>query len=321
MKNKFKILMPVMAIALLFTLAACNNDEDGAYPDGFEIELGELTIGLMPSVDAFPIVIAYYHGYFEDEGLTVHLEPFVGSGYRDAALQAGLLDGATVDLVAVGLSRGGAVPLQATGLTSGRFTLVASDGFDSIESLAGETVVISQNTAIDFVLDQMIDLAGVDADDIETLAIPAIPARLEYLRAGNVAAALLPEPWASVALAEGFVEITNTVEIGFIPFVIAFTDDVVENQAADIQAFYRAYDRAIDFLRDAEMADYFPIMVEVIGFPAEVAEHLIMPEFFHSRMPEDHVVEAAIAWLLSRNLISTNDEMSADDLISTVAFD
>lgn len=322
-KNKFLTLL--MTFTLLFPLVACSDDTDNYEITGEEmpdddVELGELTVGLMPAIDAFPIVIAHYRGYFADEGLTVNLEPFSSATDRDAALQAGLIDVATVDLVAVGLSReAGIVPLRATGLTSGRFTLVANAGFDSIEDLAGATVVISQNTAIDFVLDQMVDVAGFDADHIDTLAIPAIPARLEYLRAGNVAAALLPEPWATLAIAEGFYEITNTIEIGFVPFVTAFTDDALETGQAEIQAFYRAYNRAIDFLNASELDDYFHIMVDVIGFPEEVAEHLILPEFAHNAMPEDHVLEATISWLLSRDLIT--EGMTTEDLVDPLAFE
>jgi len=335
--KKFRGLALCMMFSFVVILAACSgyselsgpvaiivdDNDDHSSEEALltdEVELGELTVGLMPSIDAFPIVIAHYNGYFADEGLTVNLEAFSGTPYRDAALQAGELDAATVDLVAVGLSReAGVTPLRATGSTSGRFTLVAGAGFDTIEALAGETVVISQNTAIDFVLDQMVDLAGFDADHIETLAIPAIPARLEYLRAGNVAAALLPEPWASVAIAEGFYGITNTIEIGFIPFVTAFRDEALENQQAEIQAFYRAYNRAIDFLNASELDDYFHIMVDVIGFPEDVAQHLILPEFTHNVMPEDHVLEAAISWLLSRELIT--EGMDAEDLVDHVAFE
>jgi NitT/TauT family transport system substrate-binding protein len=332
MKNKFKILTLLMVFFLLFTLVACSDDADNYQmldeempvddvdDNSNPVELGELTVGLMPSIDAFPIVIAHDRGYFADEGLTVTLESFSSATDRDAALQAGLLDATLFDLVAVALSREADIkPLSVTGLTTGRFTLVANEGFDTIEDLASETVVISQNTAIDFVLDQMVSLAGFDNDHLNTLAIPAIPARLEYLRAGNVAAALLPEPWATIAMAEGLQEITNTIEIGIIPFVTAFTDEAIETMPQEIRAFYRAYNRGVDFLNASELDDYFHIMVDVIGFPEEVAAHLILPTFAHNQIPEDHVLEATISWLLSRDLIT--EGMTTEDLIDRVAFE
>ena len=325
MKYKFKQLTMLVMCSLLFILVACSDDVDDYTPtesnedDRGTVELGELTIGLMPAIDAFPIVIAHYFGYFEDEGLTVNLEPFSSSANRDAALQAGELDAATVDLVAVGLFVEADFPIRATGVTSGHFILVSEAGFYSIEDLHGESIVISYNTAIDFVLDQMIQLAGFELDHIERVIVPPIPERMELLRGGQVSAALLPEPWATIAIADGFYEITNTVEIGLFPFVTAFTDEVLENQPAEVQAFYRAYDRAVDFINATPLEEYFHIMVDVIGFPDEVIDHLILPEFIHNHLPDDDVLSTTIEWMLSRGLIS--EDMTIDDLINTVAFD
>ena len=321
MKSKLKLLALLTTCFLLVTLMACSDaaDEYQENNPSDRVELGALTVGLMPSIDAFPIVIAHERGYFEDEGLTVHLEPFSSAASRDDALEAGRLDAATVDLVAVGLSIEAGNPLRVTGATSGRFTLVANEGFYNIEDLAGESVVISAYTAIDFVLDQMVERAGFELNHINRMIVPSIPERMELLREGQVTAAVLPEPWATIAMADGLYGITNTIEMGFVPFVISFTDDALATQQADIQAFYRAYNRAVDFLNATPLEDYFHIMVDVIGFPADVADHLILPEFTHNQMPADDVLEAAIEWLVSRGLIS--DEMTVTDLVNTIAFD
>ena len=45
-------------------------------------------------------------------------------------------------------------------------------------------------------------------------------------------------------------------------------------------------------------------MIDVIGFLAEVVDHLVLPEFAHNQMPADDVLAAAIRWLLSRGLVS-----------------
>lgn len=325
MLKSIKILISVFTFLIIFSLIGCNNDNNTNDQinnnDNIEESLGVLRIGLMPSLDAFPIVIAHHFGYFEDERLSVVLEPFSGAGYRDAALQAGLLDASTFDLVAVGLSReANIVPMRVTGSTTGRFTLVARDDFNSIEDLAGEVVVISQNTAIDLVLDQMVYLAGFDADHLETVAIQSIPSRLEYLRAGNVNAALLPEPWATIILAEeGFHAITNTLEIGFIPFVTAFTEDFIENNPEAIRAFYRAYNRGIDFLNNHELEDFIHIMIDVINFSDAIADILELPVFAHNQLPEEFVLDSALEWLKNRNLISAH--FTIQDFISNVAFE
>ena len=325
MKKGFKLLKFLLICSLLFTLVACSRNGELSGPVAIvgeandEVDSGELTIGLMPLVGSFPIVLAHYLGYFEDEGLTVYLESFSSAANRDAALQAGELDAATVDLVAVGLFIDAGLPIRTTGSTVGCFTLVANEGFYSIEDLADETVVISYNTAVDFVLDQMVQLAGFELDHIERAIIPAIPERMELLREGQVTAALLPDPWSTIAIADGLYDVINTFDIDFNPFVKAFTDELLEDRPADVQAFYRAYNRAIDFINTTPLEDYFHIMIDVIGFPADIADHLVLPEFTHNQMPTDDVLDATILWLLSRDLVS--EDMTADDLVSNVAFD
>jgi len=299
------------AIFILASISGCTNTTDHTR--------SELNVGLMASIDAFPIVIAYRQGYFEDEGLNVNLIPFSSAGTRDASILAGELDATTADLVAVGLFIEAGLPIRATGLTGGRFTLVANEGFYSINDLKGEAIVISENTAIDFVLDHMVTSAGFELDHIKRSIVPSIPDRMELLRAGQATAAVLPEPWASIAINDGLYGITNTIDLDFIPFIIAFTDSVLENQPEDVRAFYRAYNRAIDFLNNNPLEAYFYMMVEEINFSEAVADFLILPDFTHNTLPEMYVLEAAIDWLITRKLVSPN--MNPTDLINRVAFE
>ena len=60
-----------------------------------------LSFGAMGSIDAVPLVIAQEKGYFEEEGLNVNLEIFTAAKDRDAALQAGELDGVLADEAAI----------------------------------------------------------------------------------------------------------------------------------------------------------------------------------------------------------------------------
>lgn len=311
MKNKFKILPFLFGLLALITLFAC----EGNSPEATD----ELTIGLMPSLDSFPVVLADYFGYFEDEGVTVNIEAFSSAADRDAAMQAGELNGATFDLVAVGLYIEAGFPIRVTGNTTGRFTLVAQDGITHISDLAGHDVVISEHTAIDFMLDEMVRAEGYETNYLNRVILGPIPGRMELLREGQASAALLPEPWATMAIMDGFVNITDTVELGMNPFVIAFSDETINELPEAIRAFYRAYNRAVDYINSNDLTDYFHIIVEEIGFSEQVADHLLLPTFTHNTLPSSDVLTAAINWLRSRDLIS--ESITPDDLIHHVAFE
>lgn len=318
-------LMCLPLLAILF-LVGCRQEEQTpeiGIVGGPEVVdtsgmLEVLRIGLMPSVDAFPIVMAQALGFFDEFGLTVDLVPFSGAPYRDAAILAGEIHGATVDLIAVGLSQeAGVVPLQAAGVTSGMFTLMGKEGFTTVSDLAGETVAISQNTAIDLVLSQILSDAGYEKGFVDALPIPSIPSRVAYLRDGSseVAAGIFPEPWASILLAEGFYPITNTLELDFVPFVMAFTDDAVENLSEEIEAFIKGYDLAVAWLNDAQLDEYFQTIVNVIGFPEEAANYLVVPTFLELLPPSTRVLEATITWLEARELIGAG-HLTPSDLIT-----
>ena len=57
-----------------------------------------LKIGLMPAVDAAPMLLAEKKGYFQELGMTVELEIFTNAQNRQSALQTYVIDGAMTDL-------------------------------------------------------------------------------------------------------------------------------------------------------------------------------------------------------------------------------
>ena len=60
----------------------------------------KLTVGLMPAVDAAPMLLAAERGYFAAEGVEVELVVFASASERQVALQTGAVDGTITDLVA-----------------------------------------------------------------------------------------------------------------------------------------------------------------------------------------------------------------------------
>ncbi len=110
-----------------------------------------LNFGAMGSIDAVPLVIAQENGYFKEEGLNVNLEMFTAAKDRDAALQAGQLDGVLADETAIAIYQNSDMDMQITGSTSGYWTLVATteSNIKSAADLKGKKIAISQNTMID----------------------------------------------------------------------------------------------------------------------------------------------------------------------------
>lgn len=281
----------------------------GCSPDLSQGEDMPLQIGLMPTMDSVVIATAYELGFFENHGVEVELISFSSASDRDAAFQARTLDGATVDLIAVGLFNEGGFPVQATSVTTAHFTLIGQAHYVDLESLVDGTVMISNNTAVDFIMDQMLTVHGLPHDHIHRTEVGNIPARFEMVRGGQADAALISEPFATMAAADGLSVISDTFQIDFNPLVLAFSLDVIENRADELRAFYRAYNEAVDFLNTNPIETHLDMIVDLIGFPEEVINHIELPTFLKSELPSDELIEIAIHWLIGRGLVSDDFEV------------
>ena len=269
-----------------------------------------LQIGLMPTMDSIAIATAYELGLFEAHGVEVELIPFSSAHDRDAAFQVGALDGATVDLIAVGLFNEGGFPIRATSVTTAHFTLIGQQNYQNIKDLTNKTVLISNNTAIDFVLDQMLVNYGLAHDQINRVEVGNIPARFEMVRAGNADAALISEPFATMAVADGLSVISDTFQIDFNPFVLAFSLETIETRSDELRAFYQAYNQAITYLNNEPTIATLNAAFDLIGFPDGFVNYVSLPTFLHSQLPKPAVVATAHNWLITRGLISADTDIA-----------
>lgn len=295
---KLKCLLPLL---LLLMIAGCSTSTS-------QEEINPLRIGLLPNMDSVTIAAAYELGFFENHGVDVELEVFSSARDRDAAFQTGHLDGAAVDLISVGLLNEGGFPVRATTVTTAHYTLIATPQYEDLASLEGATVLISNHTAIDFVMDQMLVAHGFEWDHIVREEIPNIPTRFEMVRNTQADATLISEPFATMAAAAGLTTITDTFEIDFNPLVLAFSDEVINTRTEELRAFFLAYNEAADYLNSNPMEAHLDLIVDLIGFPNDVINHIELPTFLKSELPSQELIEIAILWLTDRGLISDGYE-------------
>lgn len=298
-------------LSVLFLLAAgCGT---GTQPK--DTKLSKLTIGLMPDTDSIPFIIAAERGYFAEEGVEVKLVPFKSAMERDAALQSGNLDGAISDLLAVIFARSGGFALHATSYTDGNYNLVASGntGISTATDLHGKEIAISRNTIIEYVTDEILAVNGLNEREVSKVVIPQIPVRLEMLQSGNLAAAVLPEPMASVAVSSGSRYVTGSGELGINPGVIVFADSAINEKADSIRAMYRAYNKSVEYLNHAPRAEYIDLVMEKSGFPAPARDALELKPYRPAGLPAEKDVEEAVHWVKSKELAG---DYRYDDLVS-----
>ena len=305
-----KRVLAVIFSLMLFMTVGCGPEQQGK-----DTKLSKLTIGLMPDTDSIPFIIAAERGYFAEEGVEVELVPFKSAMERDAALQSGNLDGAVSDLLAVIFARSGGFSMHAVSYTDGNYNLVAGGnaGISAAADLRGKEIAISRNTIIEYVTDEILSVNGMKEQDVSKVVIPQIPVRLEMLQSGNLAAAVLPEPMASVAVASGSRYVTGSGDLGINPGVIVFTDSSINEKAQSIRAMYRAYNKAVKYLNDTPRAEYIDLVMEKSGFPAPARDALDLKPYRSAGLPAEKDVEETVRWVKNKEL---GGDYSYDDLVS-----
>lgn len=274
----------------------------------------ELKIGVLPDVDSIPIIVAKHNGYFEDEGVTIGVERFSSAMERDSALQSGAIDGAVSDMLASAFFEEGGFSVKITSMTNGSYKLLAREGIRDVKELAGGSVAISSNTIIEYATDSMLKENGLSPEDAVKTAIPKIPVRLEMLRGGQVDAATLPEPLASSAVKAGAIVLDSTDRLGINPGVILFSAAEADAKSDGIKGFYRAYDRAVQYLQTADISDYIDVLIDEAGFPEDVKGVITLPEYSAAVLPSEQDFNGVMDWLSSKGLIK--NEYSYGDLVS-----
>lgn len=318
MKKSF--ITVIMSIMMALLLIGCSTDQGGMErpaPEEGKQAMQELTIGLMPDIDSVPMIIAQEKGYFDEEGLKVNLQPFKSAMDRDSAMQSGNLDGAISDMLAVAFSKNGGFDMKVTSFTDGSYKLIAGKEETAVtaQDLQGKDVAISKNTIIEYVTDQILAAQNMSEESINKVVIPQIPTRLEMLQNGKLAAATLPEPMGSIAISNGCHFITGSDELGINPGVFMFTASTVENKKAELQAFYRAYNKAVKYLNDTDPAEYMDMVIEKSGFPVSAKEALKLPKYHEAALPTENDVMGCINWMSKKGLIKQSygyDEIVVD---------
>ncbi len=332
-----KLLSSVLVTTLAFSVVSCGstdaetnsgeNQGEAQVAEGSETTEGELnvsdevlTVGVMSSVSTLPIIVAQEKGYFEEVGLNVDVQTFKAAKDRDAALQAGVLQGVIADEVAIAIYQEGGIDMQITGVTDGAFTLVTApnSGITTFEDLKGKTVGISENTAIDYTLDLMLTKNGLTREDVERVAIPVMPERLEMLKTGNIDAAVMPNPFSDDAIAAGGYALATEDETTTFISTTAFLQETIDARPDDIKAFYKALDKSVEYIKTADKGELEDILIASCGYPETMKGNILIPEFRNpSLLPSEEEVNAVFDWCRERGIVTS--DLSATDVLNPIA--
>ena len=292
------------AIALALTILSCSPRKP-AEP---------LRFGILPDADSLPFMVAEAEGLFAKHGATVELVPFVNAQERDAAIQAGRIDGALADILAAAFLVAGGFDMRVTSASDGRYGIAAApgSGVTTVADLRGKRIGMSTNTIIQYSVDAMASVAGLPQSAYESIAVPKMPVRMEMLLAGQIDAAGLPEPLLTAAVARGAILVGTTDESGIDAAVMLFSKAVLDGRLDEVRKLYASYAEATDRI-NANPESYRDFLVGKAAFPAEVRDAYRFVSYRKPVLPDTAQIEAALEWMKARKLLSRT--LSAADLL------
>jgi len=272
-----------------------------------------LKVALLPILDALPMYVAEKQGYFAAQGINVEFIAAGSAADRDQIIAAGQADGMINDLLSVLFYNKEKTQIQVV-----RFAQVSTDEFPlyrilvspkseitTAEGLKGAKIGISQGSVIEYVTDRMLETKGLASADYQTVAVPKIPDRLALLASGELTAATLPEPFASLAIKDGAkVLIDDNVHPNLGNSVISFRKEIIDQQPEAVRAFLKAIEQATSDI-NADPQKWQSILGDKKLVPAPLLDSFIVPTFPTASVPSQEQFADVNDWAIGRKLIST----------------
>ncbi len=323
MKKAASLLLAGLLLLAILLPAGCAKIRGSAPSKGSQPTAGQqLKVGLLYDEEALPAYIAEQEGLFKKDGVNVQLIPFRSAAERDSAVQSGAMDGAEGDLIAVALLNQGGFPVKAVSVAlgakpeEGRFYILAAPNtITKVEDLQGKTLAVSKNTIIDFLADEMLTAKGINPDQVQKVYIPNMPMRLQMLMQKKVAAALLPDPLASVAMIEGAPVLVDKTKlpVNLSQSVLFFRDDTIKTKPDAIKGYLQAYAQAEQEV-DQNPERYRQLFYDKVNVPKAVQGLVPVPSFSPPQTPSHDNVQLVLDWMNKKRLLTKN--LSYDDLVT-----
>jgi NitT/TauT family transport system substrate-binding protein len=179
-------------------------------------------------------------------------------------------------------------------------------GITRPEDLKGVEIGISEGTVIAYTTDRLLQHAGLTKDDIKTTNVPKIPDRLQLLSEGQMKAANMPEPFATLAEQSGAVRVIDDrslPEIG--TSEISFSVATLKAKPETIKKFLAAIEKATADVNSSP-DKWNSLLTDKKLIAAPLIGKYQLPKFPTASVPSEAQIKDVLAWMTDKGLIKAN---------------
>ncbi len=272
-----------------------------------------LTIGTLATEDILPLWVAQEQGWLSDFDLDVEVVEFQSATELIAGIASGDVEMAMTDIMVAASIYASGIDVQMEWVTlgetpeQGRFGIMVGPESDvqDLKELAGVPIGVGTNTILEYVMDNLMEEAGVPEDQILVEEIQKLPVRYQAMLSGEVAAAALPASLLALGEANGCRTIADdTTGKNLSQSVMIARADLVSQSGGEaaVEALKKAWDETVTSINEDPQA-YQQVLVEKANLSEEVAEVYPVPDYPVCKLPTDAMVDPVLDWMKEKGYL------------------
>ena len=298
----------LLAASAALGLAGCGGAaQSGAQP------AEKVVVGTLATEDILPFWVAEDEGLFQEAGVDASVQTFQSATELIAAVSAGEVQMAMTDpMVAASIYASGTdVQMEwvtlGTTAEQGRFGILTADpSITSLSDLAGKEVGVGSNTVLEYVLDTLMERAGVPAEQVVTAELQKLPVRYQACVSGQVPAAALPASLLALGEASGCTVVADDTTGDNISQSVMIANSEwasTEAGAAAIEALGGVWDAAAGAI-NANPEGYRALLAEKASLPEEIAQTYPVSEYPLCELPAQEQVDSILSWMKDKGYLA-----------------
>jgi NitT/TauT family transport system substrate-binding protein len=305
--NRSKLQIPLALLFLLFLLAfsACSDQTSRGGQAPVSIKIAAL-----PVLDTLPMYVAEKEGLFTNHNLRVEFIPASSAPKRDELISSGQADGMINEVVSTIFYNRDQTQVQIVRFARTatpdspifRILTSANSGITTPEGLKGAEIGVSQGTVIEYLTERLLQAEGFMPEEIKTVAVPDIGQRMALLGSGELTAAMLPDPLATLAIQGGAnLVVEDSSHPEYSHSVYTFRYAFIQEHPQAVRDFLQAIEEAVAMI-NADPGKYSDLLTEKELVPAPLAGKFPVPTFVTAGVPSQAQWDDVILWLQGKGL-------------------
>ena len=273
-----------------------------------------ITVGTLATEDILPLWVAQEQGWFDTFDLPVEIVQFQSATELIAGVGSGEADLAMTDIMVAASMFASGIDVQMEWVTlgaepsQGRFGIMVGPDSDvqSLQQLAGVPIGVGSNTILEYVMDNLMQEAGVPADQVVVEELQKLPVRYQAMVSGEVAAAALPASLLALGEASGCRTIADdtTGENLSQSVMIARSDFLADPAGAQaVETLKKVWNEAVTGTNEDPEA-YRTVLVQNANLPEAVAETYPVSEYPICQLPTAAMVDPVLQWMQQKGYLT-----------------